>query len=257
MVAAQRVTARLRIRGGAPSLQAPRLGAIEAGATIYPVAQVVGDDVAGNATWFALEDNRFVWGGACVAATDAAATTGTDAGAIDVLRRDDGSIRNLPITEIKDVFGSFSFEEGRGGAIKIDAAWSGAHLTEVDCPLFAGTPLGKLTVHKKAADAFSRVFKAIEDAGHSDVVRTCAGTWVPRHMGWNPARALSSHSWGIAIDLNHQWNGYGCVPAPLGTIGSVREIVGMFEKEGFAWGGYFQPLPYTDGMHFEFARRDV
>lgn len=256
MVAPQRVTARLRIRAGAPSTQAPRLGALEPGSTIYPEAQVVGEAVAGNAAWFQLSNDNYVWGGPCVPA-------GEDGGVaapppnIDVLRRVDGSIRNLSIDQIREIFGNFAFDEAKGGAITIRGDWTKTELTEIDCPALGATPFSRVTVHKKAADAFARVFKAIDDAGLAHLIRTCAGTWVPRHMGWNPNRALSSHSWGIAIDLNPQWNGYGQVPAALGEVGSNREIVSIFEREGFAWGGYFQPLQYTDGMHFEFARRDA
>lgn len=66
-------------------------------------------------------------------------------------------------------------------------------------------------------------------------------------------RGLSSHTWGIAIDLNVAWNGYGNVPAAHGVHGSVRQLVAIFESEGFAWGGYFEPLSICDGMHFELA----
>lgn len=39
-----------------------------------------------------------------------------------------------------------------------------------------------------------------------------------------------------------------------GAHGSVRELVALFEAEGFAWGGYFEPETVRDGMHFELAR---
>jgi hypothetical protein len=109
----------------------------------------------------------------------------------------------------------------------------------------------------KAQGPFQRVFKAIADAGLDDQIRTCAGTFVPRHKGRNPARGLSVHSWGIAIDLNAQWNAYGTAPAALGNHGSTRELIPLFEAEGFAWGGYFEPLSICDGMHFELARLDA
>jgi hypothetical protein len=43
----------------------------------------------------------------------------------------------------------------------------------------------------------------------------------------------------------------------MGATGSVRELVPFFEAEGFAWGGYFDPARFRDGMHFELARRDL
>jgi hypothetical protein len=110
-------------------------------------------------------------------------------------------------------------------------------------------------VHRTAEKHFAAVFAEIEALGLTGVIRTCAGTFVPRHKGWDPSRGLSSHSWGIAIDVNVAWNGYGKTPAAPGTTGSVHEIVPVFERHGFAWGGYFSP-PYEDGMHFELARSD-
>jgi hypothetical protein len=113
-----------------------------------------------------------------------------------------------------------------------------------------------LTLNKKAAASFTRVFKAIDEAGMTVRILTCDGTWVPRHKGWDRNRGISSHSWGVTIDINARWNPYQTEAAAAGTHGSVRELVPYFAAEGFAWGGYFSP-PYTDGMHFELARYDL
>jgi hypothetical protein len=53
---------------------------------------------------------------------------------------------------------------------------------------------------------------------------------------------LSTHSWGMAIDLNASWNKLGAIP----TLS--REFVNCFKKEGFKWGGEFSR---KDGMHFQ------
>ena len=253
MIAPQQVVATLRIRGGAPSTSAPRLGAFQVGATIHPEAQVVGEAVAGNATWFQLPEAQFVWGGGC---TSALAPV-TAQGSMDVVRRPDGSLKALGRIDTENVFGRFNYVEKGGGRIEIDRNWTRSELVTIITPLLSNAGFNRITVHRKAAEPFKRVFASIAAAGLNDLIRTCAGTWVPRHMGWDPTRALSSHSWGTAIDLNVPWNGYGRVPAALGTIGSLREIVGLFEAEGFAWGGHFRPLSICDGMHFELARRDL
>jgi hypothetical protein len=154
------------------------------------------------------------------------------------------------------VFGNISHNEAGGGRVTLDPAWEQTNIVDLTTALLSAVDFPRIRVHAKARDPFARVFDAIQNAGLGAGILTCAGTFVPRHKGWNPSRGLSSHSWGVAIDLNAQWNGYGRAPAPLGTQGSVRELVPYFEAEGFAWGGYFE-TPYTDGMHFELARMDL
>ena len=71
-----------------------------------------------------------------------------------------------------------------------------------------------------------------------------AGCYYPRFIGYDPAKGLSLHSWGIAVDLNVPGN-------QRGTVGEMnREVVAIFKKWGFAWGGDWN---YTDPMHFELA----
>ncbi len=252
-VAAQRVIAPLRVRN-APTLAAARVSGLAVGATLFPEAEVVGQEVSGTSTWFRLGEGQFVWAGGCVPLQNGAAPA--VAGGMDVTRRPDGSIRSLSIAEVKQVFGTFAYTEGAKGDINIDSVWASRNTLRLAMPLLARVGYERITVHKKAAGPFSRVFAAIEAAGLADNIRGCGGVFYPRHMGHDPTRELSTHSWGIAIDLNVAWNPYHTTPAPLGAIGSVRELVPLFEAEGFAWGGYFAP-PLTDGMHFELARRDA
>ncbi len=68
--------------------------------------------------------------------------------------------------------------------------------------------------------------------------------------------ALSAHAFGIAIDLNpkhtHYWRWADA--APNGGAIAYRntiplEIVSIFEKHGFIWGGRWY---HYDTMHFEY-----
>ncbi|HZP16723.1 MAG TPA: M15 family metallopeptidase, partial [Terriglobales bacterium] len=64
----------------------------------------------------------------------------------------------------------------------------------------------------------------------------------PQRMGGR----LSTHSWGIAIDLNPESNAQG-------TAGSMdRGVVEIFKSAGFAWGGNWQGR-CRDPMHFQFC----
>src|SRR5262245_58800864 len=246
--------ARLNIRKGSPSMAAPIDAKVEAGITLSVVGLTHGDQVGGNDRWYAGENDTYFWAGACGAF---AAATVDGATGPRVHRRNDGSIRPLNDAEIRTAFGRPSYVEAARGAVTLKADWVAQNIIDLPSPLLADTGFAQIKVHAKARASFVRVFDAIAESGRAGLIRTCAGTFVPRYKGWDPNRGLSSHSWGIAIDINVPWNGYGATPAPLGALGSVRELVPLFEAEGFAWGGNFTPQSICDGMHFELARLDL
>ena len=246
--------ARLNIRRGQPNTSAPIAGRVEAGTVLTVVGLVRGELVRGNAEWYASGDDTFFWSGA---AGGFLPMNGNSLGPMQVHRRPNGTIRPLADREIRAVFGDVSHTEAAGGRVRLDQDWQAQNIVPLATPFLADLGFPKIQVHAKAQASFSRVFAALDQAGAMDRILTCAGTFVPRHKGWNPTRALSSHTWGIAIDLNVAWNAYGAVPAALGSRGSLRELVPHFEAEGFAWGGYFEPPSLCDGMHFELARLDL
>jgi hypothetical protein len=237
------IRSRVRVRSGLPNTSAPVVRRLEPGAILQPIADMEGESVAGNAKWYEIETNGFIWSGACGPLPGGTLPASVVAGAPQSV---------LTEAQIKAEFGSFSYTETRPrGAIEIERAWIAANLTEIDTPMLARTRHPKLTMHNKAAAALQRALQSLVSASLDDQILTCAGTWVARHKTWNPARSLSPHSWGIAIDINAEWNGYGVRPPALGQIGSVRELIPYFAAEGFFWGGNFST---PDGMHFEYAR---
>lgn len=256
---AGRVTtgARLNIRLGEPSTAAPIALKVEAATPLNVRGLAKGETVRGNADWYAGDGETFFWSGACSAFQ--ALNNGVGAPAsFAVHRRANGTIAVLSDAEIRKVFGEVQYSEAaKKGAVNLAPGWAAANLTEIETDVLEPIGHRKITVHKKAAEPFLKVFASIRDAGLADRILTYAGTFVPRHKGWNPARGLSAHTWAIAIDLNAEWNGYGSAPAGLGQHGSVRELVPLFEAQGFGWGGYFQPDSLRDGMHFELARYDL
>jgi hypothetical protein len=169
-------------------------------------------------------------------------------------------LKVLSAEEIRKYFGDFQFTENpqQKGAILIKAPWPQDNLTEVFIPSLKGLPKygtsgfsGKVICHKKIALPLKNAFAEIEKKGLSRCVLFWGGSYVPRHITWDPAKSLSTHSWGIAFDINVQWNAYNVTPPAVGFEGCVREIVPILEKHGFAWGGHFSN---PDGMHFEFAK---
>ncbi|WP_342239993.1 M15 family metallopeptidase [Inquilinus sp. OTU3971] len=250
-------TARLNIRARAPMTTSSIARKVDAGASLPVRGVVSGEIVLGNARWYAGPNDTFFWSGACSSFQPANFAPPTSAATgLNVDRRPDGTILPLSDAKLRSVFGDFPYTEGSKGRINIDPTWVQQNIIEIATPILADAGYPKITIHREAADGFKAAFDRIAAANLSHLILSCAGTFVPRHKGWDPNRGLSSHSWGVAIDLNVAWNGYGAEPAPFGTHGSVRELVPHFEAEGFAWGGYFSP-PYQDGMHFELARKDL
>ena len=69
------------------------------------------------------------------------------------------------------------------------------------------------------------------------------GCFVPRFIAGTTT--LSNHAFGLAFDLNVPEN-------QRGTVGQInRQVVSIFEKWGFTWGGTWH---FTDPMHFELNR---
>ncbi len=100
----------------------------------------------------------------------------------------------------------------------------------------------RLRCHKLLVPVFEALFQEIVDRGMRPLVRTYGGCYCFRRM--RGGSRLSTHSWGIAIDLNPDTN-------PLGSQGDMApELVELFEEFGFTWGGRFSR---PDPMHFQFC----
>lgn len=97
-------------------------------------------------------------------------------------------------------------------------------------------------------------FAEIESAGLRDRLISIAGSFnarLIRRRDGGVTRTPSNHSFGTAFDINSEFNPQGARPLAVGRRGSVRELVPIFERHGFRWGGTFAT---PDGQHFEVAR---
>lgn len=136
--------------------------------------------------------------------------------------------------------------------IKIINDYENKNIIFVPIPQLSVITCGKemgMLFHRKAAKQLIAFFALIEDKGLLHKVLTFNGSYVPRLVR-NSKNRLSNHSFGIAFDINAQWNGLACKPAALGKEGSVKELVPLAHRCGFYWGGHFSR---KDGMHFEIA----
>lgn len=247
-----RVNVNLNIRAQ-PSRGSLRVSRAAPDAQLLAEGLVAGERFLDQDLWFRLAGGReFVWaGGVSPVETAAAPAAG---GVMDVTTRADGTIKPLTVTEIEKVFGDLKgTPASKPGFINVDPDWKRSNIVSLPTPLLEHLDFPAIRVHVKAQAHFAAVFAEIDRQGFGHKLLSCGGTFVPRHISRNPSKALSSHSWGIAIDLNAEWNGYGQRPALSGLIGSVHDLVPIFAAHGFAWGGHFST---PDGMHFELARRD-
>jgi hypothetical protein len=108
-----------------------------------------------------------------------------------------------------------------------------------------GTMLTKLACHKLVAPLFVAVFTEIANRGLKGSIQNCGGVWNWR-MKRGQATKPSTHTWGIAIDLNTATNA-------MGTAGDMDpRIVEVFDSFGFHWGGRWSGAN-KDPMHFQYC----
>ena len=145
-------------------------------------------------------------------------------------------------TSAAQAVGSFSYRPLPDGRVVPDPRWVAANIRTEEVPI-----LGRVTCHRVMLPQLRAVLTEVVQRGLADKIHPdeYAGCYYPRYIGYDPAKGLSLHSWGIAVDLNVPGN-------QRGTVGEMdREVVKIFKKWGFAWGGDWN---YTDPMHFELER---
>lgn len=100
----------------------------------------------------------------------------------------------------------------------------------------------RVRVHNRLVPYLTTVFLEIHKAGLWKKLVTFDGAYA-----WRPSRGsqkLSTHCWGIAIDLNAGTNG-------LGEAGDMDPgVVEIFKRNGWEWGGEWNR---PDPMHFQAA----
>lgn len=139
-------------------------------------------------------------------------------------------------------FEPFGYTSLGDGLIVIDPDWVRRWIVTVDLPR-----VGATRVHRMMAPQLLAALEQIEAEGLIGHFKPeqFGGGWVPRHIDWNPAKPLSMHAWGLAVDFNTRDNWLGQTPQ------MDRRIVEIFESWGFEWGGRWSR---PDGMHFELDR---
>lgn len=143
------------------------------------------------------------------------------------------------LNEIEQAFGRIEYEAAEGGMVQITNNWEEENILQAMLPI-----VGKQLVHKLMVAPFSTALRRVEEAGLADEIIQFY-TYCPRFKMHNPWHGLSTHSWGIACDINPAGN-------PVGHVGMLHPgIVLAFEMTGFQWGGRWKSM--RDDMHMQYA----
>jgi hypothetical protein len=109
---------------------------------------------------------------------------------------------------------------------------------------YDGQVVKTMRCHKLAADNFMSAFEEIKRNGLIQYANDYSGIYNRRPIKNRPSHP-STHSWGIAIDLE-------AADFPLGSKKRINQgVIDAFQKYGFFYGGDF--VSRKDPMHFQLA----
>ena len=140
------------------------------------------------------------------------------------------------------------------GSVTMHPTWKADNLTDGRVLLDESIPI-RAQCHVAVVDDLRAALAEVAAeglAGAIDVANanSSGGCYVPRFSRVSGQIGfLSRHTYGMALDTNTDSNCVGCRPQ------MNCDVVRIFRKHGFAWGGNFRR---PDGMHFEWVgeRRD-
>jgi len=107
---------------------------------------------------------------------------------------------------------------------------------------YAGKSVSRITMNKDMIPAFTTAMQLVMERDLENHIKTYDGCFNIR-LARGSSR-ISTHAYGLAIDLNAATN-------RLGTVGNMNpELVKCFLEAGFVWGGKWKR---KDSMHFQFV----
>jgi hypothetical protein len=144
------------------------------------------------------------------------------------------------LVAVKQCYGDITVSNGQ----ITTKGWESANMVTVtDMPGLA--PGRRFYVNKKVEPLLRAALTACLALGNGYQILTL-GCFAPRPKRVNGD--LSTHSWGVAIDINAATNPLASAPGFI-----QRDIpdawIAQFERHGWRWGGRF---PRADAMHLQF-----
>jgi conflict system STAND superfamily ATPase/D-alanyl-D-alanine carboxypeptidase-like protein len=153
-------------------------------------------------------------------------------------------------TTNSSVVGEVHWRLSTDGTVEYLDNWDQNNIMTVDIPQLQniqGANGGKVQFNRLAANQLKEAWAEVETQGLLNRVVSWQGSFARKAIGTR----LSSHALGLAFDINIEANQTGVVPALQGDPGSVRELVPIFQKHGFTWGGNWT---VPDGGHLEVTK---
>jgi hypothetical protein len=155
--------------------------------------------------------------------------------------------------EIIATFGDINsyIARSKDNHLRLDPAFEREYIVSADLPypLLAAWDhkkrISTIRCHALLAERFGAIFDEIFRLNLSDRARYFGGCYNFRNK--RNGSGISTHSWGIAIDINPLTN-------RTGKAGDMdAEIVKIFARFGFIWGGTWRGKG-RDPMHFQYCR---
>lgn len=148
------------------------------------------------------------------------------------------------IEEIQKIFGTFEYRESstKSGWIEIDTEWTKHNIK------FCELPHGfTIQCHRLLIPIIQRIFSDVDEAGLFDQIEML-WCYAPRHKNHNINSSLSTHAWGIALDINPDRNRPN---TPNAQFTREHPIIRIFKAHGFEWGGDWKN--FKDPMHLQYC----
>lgn len=225
-----------QVHVGAYSPQVPQVDAVVNSSWVKTLGMTPGNALlvsTGASTPAAVRRpvQRIVGSTASVQRLDIAARLGLDPQAVQNV---------VLVGSAGDAVGTYSYRVLGGGRIEPQTSWVAEHITTETMPI-----IGPMTCNRAIFPQLRAALDEIAAQGLASAIHPgqYGGCYVPRFIAGTTT--LSNHAFGLAFDVNVPEN-------ERGTVGQInRQVVAIFEKWGFTWGGTWH---YTDPMHFELNR---
>lgn len=157
-------------------------------------------------------------------------------------------------TKNHPIVGPVTYSVNSNGSLSLPSSFTNK-ITRVYIPQLYNLPTygarfsGNVMFYTPAHPQLKAAFQELENLELTHLLLTWDGSFVPRLMRGGSS-SPSEHSFGCALDLNAQWNGFRQIGAAEGKKGSVIPLLPTFRKFGFECGADWKPAN-RDSMHFQ------